>query len=138
MHNALYARKDVDRLYVSRKKGGKGLASIDDSVDVLIKRLEDDIEKNEGRLFPAIGNNTDNTMGNRMTIPTKQKWAEKQLYGRFKRLINAISHQKLLDVAKKRKPEERNRISLNSSTKQRHKNRSYQNDNRQDTTKVQM
>ena len=30
---------------------------------------------------------------NRMTITWKQKW-EKQLYGRFKRLINNISHEK--------------------------------------------
>ena len=29
-----------------------------------------------------------------MTITRKQKWEEKQLYGRLKRRINAISHQK--------------------------------------------
>ena len=29
-----------------------------------------------------------------MTITRKQKWEEKQLYGRFKRLINNISHEK--------------------------------------------
>ena len=29
-----------------------------------------------------------------MTITRKQKWVEKQLYGRFKRLINDISHEK--------------------------------------------
>ena len=29
-----------------------------------------------------------------MTITRKQNWEEKQLYGRFKRLINTISHQK--------------------------------------------
>ena len=32
-------------------------------------------------------------MDNRMTITKKQKWERKQLYGRFKRLIN-ISHDK--------------------------------------------
>ena len=36
---------------------------------------------------------TDNTIDDRLTITGKQKW-EKQLYGRFKRLINTISHQK--------------------------------------------
>ena len=41
-----------------------------------------------------IRNDTDNTMDNRMTINRKQKWEEKQLYGRFKRLINNISHDK--------------------------------------------
>ena len=29
-----------------------------------------------------------------MTLTRKQKWEEKQLYGRFKRLINNISHDK--------------------------------------------
>ena len=33
-----------------------------------------------------------NTMNNRMTITRKQKWEGKQLYGRFKRLMNNISH----------------------------------------------
>ena len=33
MHKALHPRDDVDRLYVQRKEGGRGLASIDNSVD---------------------------------------------------------------------------------------------------------
>ena len=33
-------------------------------------------------------------MDNTMTITRKQKWEGKQLYGRFKRLINNISHEK--------------------------------------------
>ena len=33
-------------------------------------------------------------MDNRMTITRKQKWGEKQLYGRFKQLIKTISHDK--------------------------------------------
>ena len=41
MHKALHSRDDVDRLYVSRKERGRGLASIEDSVDTSIQRLED-------------------------------------------------------------------------------------------------
>ena len=37
MHKALHPRDDVDRLYVSRKEGGRGLASIEDSVDASIQ-----------------------------------------------------------------------------------------------------
>ena len=33
-------------------------------------------------------------MDNRMTITRKRKWKGKQLYGRFKRLINNISRDK--------------------------------------------
>ena len=41
MHKALHPRDDVDRLYVSRKQGGRRLASIEDSFDASIQRLED-------------------------------------------------------------------------------------------------
>ena len=94
MNKALHPRDDADRLYVSRKEGGRGLASIEDSVDTSIQRLEDYIEKHEGGLITAIRNNTDNTIDNRMTKTTKQKWEEKQLHRFFKRLINDISHDK--------------------------------------------
>ena len=80
MHKALHPRDDVDRLYVSRKEGGRGLASIEDSVDASIQRLEDYIEKLGGGLITAIRNDTDNMIDSRITIIRKQKWEEKQLY----------------------------------------------------------
>ena len=94
MHKALHPRDDVERLYLSRKEGGRGFASMEDSVDASIRRLEDYIEKHEGGLITAIRNNTDNTIDKRMTKTRKQKWDEKQLHGRFKRLINNILHDK--------------------------------------------
>ena len=126
MHKALHPRDDVDRQYVSRKAGGRGLSSIEDSFDASIQRLEDYIEKHEGGLITTTRNDTDNTKTNRMRI-TRKKWEEKQLYGRFKRLISIISHEKTCAWLRKGK---RNRISPNRSTKQRHKNQSYQNENR--------
>ena len=36
-HKALHPRDNADRLYVSRKEGGRGLASIEDSVDASIQ-----------------------------------------------------------------------------------------------------
>ena len=94
MHKALHPRDDVDRLYVSRKEGGRGLASIEDSVDASIQRIKNCIQKHEGGLITATRNDTENSMNNRMTITRKQKWEGKQLYGRFKRRINNISHGK--------------------------------------------
>ena len=64
MHKALYPRNDIDRLYVSRK-GGRGLASIEDSVDASIQELEDYIRKES--LITATKNSTDNVMINRTT-----------------------------------------------------------------------
>ena len=94
MHKALHPWDDVDRLYVSTKEGERGLASIEDCVEASIQQLEDYIGKHEGKLITTSRNDTDNTIDDRTTITRKQKSKEKQLYGRFKRLINIISHQK--------------------------------------------
>ena len=48
VHKALHPRDDVERLFVSRKGKGRGLASIENNVDTSIQRLEDYIEKNGG------------------------------------------------------------------------------------------
>ena len=54
MHKALHPRDDVDRQYVSRKEGGRGFASIEDTVDASIQRLEDYIKKHERGLITTI------------------------------------------------------------------------------------
>ena len=74
MHKALHPIDDVDRRYVSTKKGGRGLVSIEDSVDASIQRLEENIEKHERGLITTIRNDTDNMLDDRMTITRKQKW----------------------------------------------------------------
>ena len=102
MHNALHSRDDVDRLYVPRKEGGRGLTSIKDSIDASIQRLKDYIEKHKRGLITAIRNDTDNMIDDRTTTTRKQKWKKKQLYNRFKWLINNISHQKTWTWLRKR------------------------------------
>ena len=71
MHKALHTRDDVDRLYVSRKEGGRGLASIEDSVDASIQRFEDYIEKHERGLITTIRNDTDDTIDEIVTTTRK-------------------------------------------------------------------
>ena len=51
MHKVLYPKENVDRLYESRKAGGKALVSIEDSVHTSIQRLEDYVEKRRKRLI---------------------------------------------------------------------------------------
>ena len=94
VNKALHPRDDADRLHVSGKEGVRGLDCIEDSVNTSIQRLEDNIEEHKRGLITAIRNDTDNTIDNRMTITMKQKWEGKEMYGRFKRLINNISHEK--------------------------------------------
>ena len=94
MHKALHPRDNVDWLYVSRKEGGRGLVNIEDTADASIQRLEDYIEKHEQGLITSIRKDTDNMIDERIATTRKQKLEAKPLYGRFKRLIKNISHQK--------------------------------------------
>ena len=80
-------------IYVSRKEGGRGLASIEDSVDVSIQRLKDYMQKHKRGLITAIRNDNYNTMDNRMTKTRKQKWEGSNSMDVLK-LINNISHDK--------------------------------------------
>ena len=81
MHKALHPRDDVDRLYLSRKEGGRILASIEDSVDASIQRPEDYLQKHDGGLITATRKNTDKTMDNRMIITRKQNGKENNSLG---------------------------------------------------------
>ena len=101
-HNVLHPRDNVDRLYMPRKEGARGLTSIEDNVDASV-RLEDYLQNHGRRLITANRNNI-NTRTNKTTITRKQKWKEKQLYGRFKWLKSTVSHKENLDLAKKVKP----------------------------------
>ena len=40
MHNALHPKSDIDRLYLPRREGGRGLISAADAVTIAIVGLE--------------------------------------------------------------------------------------------------
>ena len=95
MHKALHPRDDTDRLYVSRKEGGRGLVNIEDCVDATIQALEEYTQKSKERLITAARNSNINIWTSKNTTKTrKQKWEEKQLYGYFKRQTAEIAHVK--------------------------------------------
>ena len=48
---SLYQRDDIDKLYVSRKERGRGLACLEDSLDSSIRRLVDYIKKSKRRII---------------------------------------------------------------------------------------
>ena len=54
MHKALHSRDDVDRLHVSKKEVGRGLASIEENIDASIQWLEDYVEKHVRGLITAL------------------------------------------------------------------------------------
>ena len=55
IYKTLNSRDILDRLYVSRK-GGRGLASINDCVYASIQKLEEFIKKSKSRLITSINN----------------------------------------------------------------------------------
>ena len=73
MNKALHRKDDVDRLYVSRKGGGRGLTSIEVSLDDASTRGLGDFIKNfkKERLITGTRKNTDNIKIKRTTIISK-------------------------------------------------------------------
>ena len=53
MYRALHPKSDVDRLYIRRKEGGRGLISIEDCVELAIRGLEVYVHESEERLLQA-------------------------------------------------------------------------------------
>ena len=56
IHKTLHSSDDVYRLFVSRSEVGRRHANVEDSVDALIQRLEDDMQKRGKRLITATKN----------------------------------------------------------------------------------
>ena len=77
MHKSFHLKDNMDKLYVSRKEGGRGLVSIEDSVDASRRRLEEDLKKIKERLIIATRSTTGNIkISTRITRIQKRK--EKQ------------------------------------------------------------
>ena len=73
MHKALHPRDDKDRLYVSRKEGGRGFANIEDCVETTIQQLEDYTRKSKDRLLMAVNNSRCGIWTNRKTTRLENK-----------------------------------------------------------------
>ena len=77
----------INRLDVSRKRGERGLISIDDWIDETIQGLEEYTKNSKKRLITAASNSNYNL---RLENRNEKK---KQLYGYFKRQTNKIAHK---------------------------------------------
>ena len=53
IYGALHPKSDVDRLYIPRKEGGRGLISIEDFVELVIRGLGVYLHGSEERLMQA-------------------------------------------------------------------------------------
>ena len=92
MHGALHPRADVDRLYVSRKAGGRGLLSIHEAVEMEERNVQRYVLQSREPLLKAAGHvllaNVE--MPPPSAVVKRQfgearyeKWTEKPLHGQF-------------------------------------------------------
>ena len=88
---ALHPKSDVDRLYIPRKEGGRGLISIEDSVELVISVLEVHVHRSGERLIQAArGDKIDGLEVASVLKRSKkekrlQDWEEKVLDGQYLR-----------------------------------------------------
>ena len=89
IYGALHTKSDVDRLYILRKEGGRGLISIEDCVELAIRGLEVSVHGSEERLMQAArGDKIDSLeAASVLKISKKEKrledWEEKVLHGQY-------------------------------------------------------
>lgn len=92
MYGALHPRSDVDRLYVKRKNGGRGLSSIEQVVRGEENSLGFYVLNSEETLIKGVrASETINTEGTinsndfkrQKSQELKDRWSEKRMYGQF-------------------------------------------------------
>ena len=96
MYGALHLKSDVDRLYIPREEGGRGLTSIEDCVELAIRGLEMYVYGSEERLMKAArGDKTDGLEAVSVLKRSKKEkrledWEEKALHGQYLRQTKEV------------------------------------------------
>ena len=96
IYGALHAKSDVDRLYLPRKEGGRGLISIKDCVELAIRGLEMYVHGSEERLMQAArGDKIDGLEAASVLKRSKKEkrledWEEKFLHGQYLRQTKQV------------------------------------------------
>ena len=90
IYGALHPKSDVDRLYLPRKEGGRGLISIKDCVELAIRGLEVYVHGSEERLIQAARDKIDGLEAASVLKKSKKEkrledWEEKVLHGQYLR-----------------------------------------------------
>ena len=100
MHRGLHPRSSVDRLYLPRAQGGRGLVSVKDCIELERSNLFDYAASNNERLLKAateelqlrtniVGKNKEERENERQAA-----WKEKALHGQFLRETEGMQDQR--------------------------------------------
>ena len=98
MHGALHPKSDVDRLYIPRKEGGRGLQSVEDTVAIAIAGLESYVRISTEAFITAArlvdGDLADvesaKEVKKQRRTKKKEKWRNKRMHGQFLRQTDEI------------------------------------------------
>ena len=95
IYGALHPKSDVDRLYIPRK-GGRGLTSIEDCVELAIRGLEVYVHGSEERLIQVAGGDKIDGLEAVSVLKRSRKekiledWEKKVLHGQYLRQIKEV------------------------------------------------
>ena len=91
IYGVLHPKSDVDRLYIPRKEGGRGLITIEDCVELPIRGLEVYVHGSEKRLIQAARGDKIHGLEAASVLKRSKKektladWEEKVLHGQYLR-----------------------------------------------------
>ena len=97
IYGAILPKSDVDRLYIPRKEGRRGLISVEDCVELEISGFEVYVHGSEERLIQAArGDKIDDLEAVSVLKRSKKEkrlkdWEEKVLHGQYLRQTKAVS-----------------------------------------------
>ena len=96
IYGALHPKLDVDRLYIPRKEGGRGLISVEGCVELAIRGVEVHNHGSEERLIKTTrSNKIDGLEATSIWKRSKKEkrskdWEEKVLHGQFFRQTKEV------------------------------------------------
>ena len=96
IYSVFHPKSDVDRLYIPRKEGERGLISIEDCVELAIRGLEVYVHESEERLIQAArGDKVDGLEAASVLKRSKKEnrledWEEKVLHGQYLRQTKKV------------------------------------------------
>ena len=93
IYGALNSKSDVDRLYIPKTEGERGLISFEDWVDLAIRGSKMYLHGSEERLIEAARGDKVDGLEAASVLKTEKRledWEEKNLHGQYFRVIEKV------------------------------------------------
>ena len=96
MHKGLHPRSNVDRVYIPRSEGGRGLQSVEDIIELAILGLQRYVQDSDERLIAAARGNeqkefeTEKELKEKKKNTRKEGLRQKMLHGQYDRQTEEV------------------------------------------------